>query len=365
MIKFLDLQGQYRSIRSDIDRAIARVLDSAHFIGGPENAAFEQEFAAFQRVPYCVGVANATDGLEIAIEALGLPAESEILVPANSFIASSEAVTRAGHSVRFLDAESTTYNITAEGLRAAITPRTRAVVVVHLYGQPAQMTEISAVAAAHGIRVIEDAAQAHGAELDGIRVGGFGDVAVFSFYPGKNLGAYGDAGAITTTDAALATRARMIANHGRIAKYDHEFEGRNSRLDALQAAILRAKLPHLDGWIDRRNAVATAYLRELRGVGDLVLPEVRPNVRHSYHLFVVRSAKRDALAAHLKADGIETGIHYPVALPDLAAYAALGQKGQFVASANAAHLLSLPIGEHLTPDDASTVAASIRRFFAR
>jgi dTDP-4-amino-4,6-dideoxygalactose transaminase len=364
VIKFLDLKAQYDSIRPEIDAAIAGVLDSASFIGGAEVQAFEKEFAAYQQADHCIGVANATDGLEIAIEALGLPAGSEILVPANSFIASSEAVTRSGHRVRFFDADATTYLATAEGIERALTPATKAVVVVHLYGQPADMAGILAVAKARRLRVIEDAAQAHGAELNGRRIGALGDIGVFSFYPGKNLGAYGDAGALVTNDPDLAKRARMIANHGRIAKYDHEFEGRNSRLDSLQAAILRVKLRHLDGWIDRRNAVAARYLEVLPGIGDLVLPRVRPGVRHAYHLFVVRTKHREPLQAHLKAAGIETGIHYPVALPDLAAYAYLGDAGRFEASRLASQLLSLPMGEHLSPADADAVAAALAAFRA-
>lgn len=365
MIKFLDLKAQYDSIRPEIDAAIAGVLDSATFIGGAEVQAFEREFAAYQQAEHCIGVANATDGLEIAIEALGLPPGSEILVPANSFIASSEAVTRAGHRVRFFDAEPDTYLVSAAGIERALTPATRAVIVVHLYGQPAPMDEILALAARHGLRVVEDAAQAHGAEDQGRRVGALGDIGVFSFYPGKNLGAYGDAGAITTNDAALAKRARMIANHGRISKYDHEFEGRNSRLDTLQAAILRVKLRHLDHWVDRRNAVADRYFQVLAGLGDLVLPRHRTNVRHAYHLFVVRTARRETLQAFLKDRGVETGIHYPVALPDLAAYDYLRDGTDYAASALAGQLLSLPMGEHLNPGAADLVAAALREYFAQ
>lgn len=363
MIKFLDLKAQYDSIRPEIDAAIAGVLESATFIGGAEVQAFEREFAAYQQAAHCIGVANATDGLEIAIEALGLPLGSEILVPANSFIASSEAVTRAGHRVRFFDAEPDTYLASAAGIERALTPATRAVIVVHLYGQPAPMDEILALAAHRGLRVVEDAAQAHGAEDRGRRVGALGDVGVFSFYPGKNLGAYGDAGAITTNDADIAKRARMIANHGRISKYDHEFEGRNSRLDTLQAAILRVKLRHLDAWLDRRNSVASQYLTSLYGHDALTLPSRRPEVRHAYHLFVVRTPARDALAAHLKDAGIETGIHYPVALPDLAAYNHLRESARpFVASGMATQLLSLPIGEHMEPKDAELVASVLSAY---
>ncbi|MDQ8177292.1 MAG: DegT/DnrJ/EryC1/StrS family aminotransferase [Gemmatimonadota bacterium] len=366
MIKFLDLQSQYKSISGEIDEAVADVLQSATFIGGPNVVEFEREFASYQQAQHCVGVANATDGLEIALEALELPTGSEVLVPANSFIASSESVTRTGHAVRFFDPEPGTYCADAAGIEKALTPATRAVVVVHLYGQPAPMTPILDLARRKGLRVIEDAAQAHGAEDDGRRVGAIGDVGVFSFYPGKNLGAYGDGGAVTTNNAHLAKRMRMIANHGRTSKYDHEFEGRNSRLDSLQAAILRVKLRHLDSWIDARNRVATVYNDRLRNIPGLTPPVHRPGVRHSYHLYVVRTARRDALQEHLSASGIDTGIHYPVALPDLQAYQALRSKGNhFHSSTVAPQLLSLPIGEHLSIEQAEAVAEEVKRFFSR
>jgi dTDP-4-amino-4,6-dideoxygalactose transaminase len=365
MIKFLDLQAQYASIRQEIDAAISRTIADASFIGGKDLTGFEQEFADFQKTEHCIGVANGTDAIEIVLEAFDLPAGSEVLVPANSFIASSEAVTRAGHKVVFCESRADDYLIDVADVAARITPNTRAIIAVHLYGQPCDMDALGTLARSHGIKVIEDAAQAHGAEYNGRRVGGIGDASTFSFYPGKNLGAYGDGGAILTNDDALAKRCRMIANHGRIDKYDHQFEGRNSRLDGLQAAILRAKLLHLDGWIDQRNAVARQYLEGLRGINGLTLPTVANNVRHGFHLFVVRCADRDALAAHLKAEGVQTGIHYPIALPDLAAYAHLrGQGTPKRASELAPQLLSLPIGEHLTSADVDIVVAAVRRFFA-
>lgn len=367
MIKFLDLSSQYQSLKPEIDSAIAGVLESATFIGGPEVSSFESEFAAYQSARHCIGVANATDGLEIAIEALELPAGSEIIVPANSFIASSEAVTRSGHKVVFIDPDSDTYCVTASGIAAAITERTRAIVVVHLYGQPADLRDILHLAKSKNLRIIEDAAQAHGAELDGQRVGAIGDIGVFSFYPGKNLGAYGDAGAIVTNHADLAKKARMIANHGRTAKYDHEFEGRNSRLDSIQAAILRVKLRHLDSWIERRNAVAAIYQERLAALPDLTLPSVmRDRVRHAYHLYVIRTSQRDALAAHLSGQDISTGIHYPVALPNLRAYGYLDQPSTpFTSTDHAGQLLSLPIGEHMSTAQAESVANAVRAFFEK
>lgn len=363
MVKFLDLVGQYESIRPDIDAAIARTIAASSFIGGPDLRAFEPAFASFQGAAHCVGVANGTDAIEIAIEAFNFPAGSEIIVPANSFIASSEAVTRSGHKVVFCEHDPKTYSIDVQDVARRVTPKTKAIIAVHLYGQPCDMDGLRSVADKHGLKIIEDAAQAHGAEYRGRRIGAIGDVGTFSFYPGKNLGAYGDGGAILCNDEALATRCRMIANHGRIAKYDHEFEGRNSRLDGLQAAILNAKLPHLDGWIDRRNAVAQRYLAELTGVPGLILPVITADVRHAFHLFVVRHPERDRLQAHLKEQGIETGIHYPKALPDLEAYSYLrGIDTPTLASATAATLLSLPMGEHLSDHDVDDVIAALKNF---
>lgn len=363
MVKFLDLVGQYHSIKDDIDAAISRVIATSAFIGGPDLKAFEGEFAAFQQADHCIGVANGTDAIEIAIEALDLPASSEILVPANSFIASSEAVTRSGHRVVFCEADPVTLTVDLADAASRITPKTKAIIAVHLYGHPCDMTGLMDLADRHGLKVIEDCAQAHGAEIDGRRIGAIGHISAFSFYPGKNLGAYGDGGAILTNDADLARKARMIANHGRIDKYDHQFEGRNSRLDGLQAAILRAKLPHLDSWIDRRNAVAQRYLAGLQGLEWLSLPSIKQNVRHAFHLFVVRTAHRDALQAWLKNQGVDSGVHYPIALPDLAAYTYLRDDSTPTRASDVAPtLLSLPMGEHLGEADIDRVIAAVRSF---
>lgn len=363
MIKFLDLHKQYLDLRSEIDAAIATIIRDSAFVGGPALRDFEAAFAAYQQVEHCVGVANGTDALEIALEALDLPPGSEVIVPANSFIATSEAVSRTGCRVVFADIEPDSFTVDLESVRARITEHTAAVIAVHLYGHPCAMTPLLALARERGLRVIEDAAQAHGAEYHGRRVGGLGDVGTFSFYPGKNLGAYGDGGAIVTQDEALARRCRMIANHGRVAKYDHEFEGRNSRLDGLQAAVLRVKLKHLDRWIDRRNQVAARYLEGLAGLEGLTLPQVGPGIRHAFHLFVIRCDARDALRDHLGAAGIQTGIHYPIALPKLQAYAHLGfADAPLVANRQDATLLSLPMGEHLGDEEVDTVVQSVERF---
>lgn len=365
MIKFVDLYQQYQSIRPEIDAAIAQVIKDAAFIGGSAVSEFEKAFAEYQQSAHCVGVANGTDAIEIALEALALPAGSEVIVPANSFIASSESVTRAGHRVVFADANPDTYSISIEDVARRIGPRTVAIVAVHLHGHPCDMDALMSLAAQHGLKVVEDCAQAHGAEYRGRRVGALADVGTFSFYPGKNLGAYGDAGAITTNDETLARRCRMIANHGRTAKYNHQFEGRNSRLDGIQAAILSVKLRHLDAWIDRRNNIAQRYIEKLSGVGDISLPVQSPEVRHAFHLFVIRTSDRDALKAHLEKCGVECGIHYPIALPKLAAYAYLGQANEpLCANEQDAHLLSLPMGDHLRDADVDVVADAIKEFFA-
>lgn len=363
MVKFLDLTGQYETIKFEIDAAIRRVIDTAAFIGGADLAAFEAEFAEFQQAAHCVGVANGTDALEIALEALELPAGSEVLVPANSFIASSEAVTRSGLKVVFCEPDPVTLTIDVDDAARRLSDRTKAVIAVHLYGHPCDMTALVDFAAVHGLKIVEDCAQAHGAEVDGKRIGAIGHVGAFSFYPGKNLGAYGDGGAVLTNDEQLARKVRMIANHGRIEKYDHVFEGRNSRLDGIQAAILRAKLPHLDGWIDRRNEVAKAYLDALADLEWLTMPTIKPGIRHAFHLFVIRTEHRDMLRAWLDQNGIQSGIHYPIALPDLAAYDYLRDENTPTrASRMAPTLLSLPMGEHLTDDDVRKVIAAVRSF---
>jgi dTDP-4-amino-4,6-dideoxygalactose transaminase len=365
VIKFADLYAQYLGIRSEVDAAIAGVIESSVFVGGPKVAEFERAFADYQHATHCVGVANATDGMEVALEALELPRGSEVIVPANSFIASAEAVTRSGHRVVFADVDHATFTLDLADTERRITARTAAIIAVHLYGHPCDMDALMSLASSHGLRVLEDCAQAHAAEYRGRRVGAIGDIGVFSFYPGKTLGAYGDGGAIVTNSDRLARRCRMIGNHGRVDKYNHEFEGRNSRLDSLQAAVLNAKLRHLDGWIHRRRAVAKRYLEGLAGLSDVVLPTVSVDVAHGFHLFVVRTNARDALANHLASREIQTGIHYPIALPKLSAYRHLGQADEpTLANRQDGQLLSLPIGEHLDDDAVDRVIEEVRAFAA-
>ncbi|MBU5613368.1 DegT/DnrJ/EryC1/StrS family aminotransferase [Geomonas azotofigens] len=361
-VRFLDLHAQYQSISDEIDAAIAGVIRDSAFIGGSYLKSFEENFAAYLGALFCIGVGNGTDAIEIAVEALGLPPGSEILVPANSFIASSEAVTRGGSRVVFCDCDPETYTISVADARRRVTPNTKAIVAVHLYGHPCDMDAVMALAAEHDLYVIEDAAQAHGAKYKGRRVGGIGIVGTFSFYPGKNLGAYGDGGAIVTNDPALAKRCRMIANHGRVEKYNHEFEGRNSRLDGLQAAILDVKLRHLDRWLETRCELARCYLDGLSGVPGIVLPVIAPWAFHVWHLFVVRVDDREGLSAYLTRHGVQTGVHYPISLPHLRAYAHLDTPPLPCSGVIADQLLSLPLGDQLTTDEVRSVCRLIKAY---
>lgn len=364
MIKFLDLKSQYDSIKGEIDDAIQGIINHSSFIGGEAVAQFEKSFSHYVNATYCIGVANGTDALEIAIEALNLPEKSDILVPANSFIASSEAVTRQGHRVIFVDADPDCYTININDIYKKITSKTKAIIAVHLYGHPCDMQPLMKIAQENGLFIIEDCAQAHGAEYNGQSVGSIGHIAAFSFYPGKNLGAYGDAGAITTNNEDLAKKCRMIANHGRIAKYDHEFEGRNSRLDGLQAAILNVKLKHINNWTTKRIELANLYIELLRNEKDIILPIRQEWAKQVYHLFVIRTEKRAELKSYLEELNIQTGIHYPISLPKLKAYAYTKQASEDMFCNRVDQtLLSLPIGEHLSEDNIISVSNAIKKFF--
>ena len=364
-VRFLDLRTQYESLKPEIDQAFANVLRDSAFVSGPYVTRFERAFADYQQAPHCVACANGTDAIEIALEALELPRGAEVIVPANTFIGSSEAVTRAGFRVVFCDCDPEDYTVSIKSFKQKITTLTRAVIAVHLYGQSCDMDGVMRIASEFGLKVIEDCAQAHGATYKGRCVGTMGDVGTFSFYPGKNLGAFGDAGAIVTSDEKIAVRARMIANHGRVAKYDHEFEGRNSRMDGLQGAILSVKLVHLDKWVATRRRVAERYQRSLASIGDLVLPAARAWAGHVYHLYVIRTKFRNELREFLRVRGIETGIHYPIALPKLAAYQYCRQGSEdFFANSADGELLSLPIGDHMADADVDQVIGACRDFFA-
>ena len=365
MIKFLDLQHQYITIKEDIDNAVQTIINNSSFIGGKELASFEQNFASFQNAEYCIGVANGTDALEIAIESLDFSAGSEIIVPANSFIASSEAITRSGHRVVFCDCDTDNYTISIDSLKSVITEHTKAIIAVHLYGHPCDMDVLLAIAKEYNLKIIEDCAQAHGAEYKEKRIGAIGDIGTFSFYPGKNLGAYGDGGAIVTNNKDLAIKSRMIANHGRVEKYNHIFEGRNSRLDTLQAAILNVKLKHLEDWTDQRIKIADFYTEHLKYISEITLPRRSDWAKQVYHLFVIRLDKREKLKAYLAEQNIQSRIHYPIALPKLEAYKYLNKThANFKANKMDALFLSLPIGEHLTIESVETVVNAIKKFFA-
>jgi dTDP-4-amino-4,6-dideoxygalactose transaminase len=361
-IPLVDLKAQYDSIRTDIDAAISAVVTQTAFVGGPFVKEFEEAFARYCGVEHCVGLANGTDALFVALKALGVGAGDEVITVANSFIATSEAITMAGARVVFVDINPKTYTIDAERIEEKITSRTKAIIPVHLYGQPADMDAILAVARKHGLRVVGDAAQAHGAMYKGRPISEFADITCFSFYPGKNLGAYGDAGALVTNNEAWASSARMLANHGRTKKYDHDFEGVNSRLDGLQAAILSVKLRHLDAWTERRRKSAYRYNAALSGT-NVVTPIEMDNVRAVYHLYVIRvpGGRRHELQEYLKANGISTGIHYPIALPYLNAYRHIERRdGEFEHSLKASsEILSLPMFPELTAEQVAYVADKI------
>lgn len=359
-VPFVDLKAQYQSIKSEIDAAISSVIAETAFIKGPFVSSFEKSFASFIGTSHCIGCGNGTDALEIALKALDIGNGDEVIVPANSFIATSEAVTSVGARVVFVDSNTDTYTIDVSKIEERITSKTKAIIPVHLYGLPVEMDELMALAKHYNLRVIEDCAQAHAAEYKGKRIGTFGDFATFSFFPGKNLGAYGDGGAIVTNDERLALQAQMIANHGRVGKYDHDFEGRNSRLDGLQAAILSAKLPHLEQWTEHRRSNALYYSEVLKKL-DLITPVAPEYSRHVYHLYVVRVKDRDRVQNYLKDKGIATGVHYPIPLPFLNAYKYLNHsQADFPVAASQQHeILSLPMFPELTTEHIDYVAEQL------
>lgn len=364
MIKFLDLNKQYNSIKNEVDTAIESVIKDSAFISGPYVEKFESEFSKYCNAKYCIGVGNGTDALEIILRSLELPLESEVIVPGNSFIATSEAVTREGLRVVFADVDKEDYTFDVDDVISKITKKTSAIIAVHLYGHPCDMDRLKEVCDKKKILIIEDCAQAHGAEYKKKRVGSIGVAGAFSFYPGKNLGCFGDGGAITTNNETIAKRARMIANHGRSKKYDHEFEGRNSRLDAIQAAILSVKLKSLEKWNANRIKISEVYLEGLKNIEGLILPKRKDYAKQVYHLFVIRVDQRESLKEYLMREGIQVGVHYPISLPKLNAYRYIGQdKSDMFVNKCDTQLLSLPIGDQLTTDEAKQVVVAIKRFY--
>ena len=360
-IPFLDLVAQHAPIQGELDQAWRDVSRSGRFILGPEVARFEDAFATYCGATHAVGVGCGLDALHLVLRAWGLGVGDEVIVPGNTYIATWLAVSLTGATPVPVDPLATTANLDVAKVEAAITPRTRAIVPVHMYGQAVDMDPLMALAEAHDLRVLEDAAQAHGATYRGRRAGGLGHAGAFSLYPGKNLGALGDGGVITTDDGELADRLRALRNYGSPVKYAHPVQGVNSRLDALQAALLSVKLPHLDGWNARRQAVAGRYLAGLADLEELTLPVTAPFAEHVWHLFVVRHPRRDALLEALSARGVEALKHYPLAPHQCGAYTGLVSPGSLPVTEHlASTLLSLPIGPHLDDDAVEAVIARVR-----
>ncbi|MGW0518423.1 DegT/DnrJ/EryC1/StrS family aminotransferase [Crossiella sp. NPDC003009] len=363
-VPFLDLKAPHEELRAGLDAAYRRVLDSGWFLLGPELAAFEAEFAAYCEAEHCVAVGSGCDALELVLRALDIGPGDEVIVPSATFIASWLAVSAVGATPVPVEPDEQTQLIDPKQVEAAITARTKAIMPVHLYGQPADLDALGEIAAAHGLHVVEDAAQAHGARYKGRRVGAGSLAAGFSFYPGKNLGALGDGGAVVTSSAELADKLRLLRNYGSRVKYQHEIQATNSRLDELQAAMLRVKLPALDRWNARRQQIAERYLRELAGIDGLALPAVAEWAEPVWHLFVVRCRHRAAVQERLTAAGIGTLIHYPVPVHRSPAYAS-GAWGELpVADRLAEQVLSLPIGPHLPDEQVDAVITAVRAAFA-
>ena len=361
-VPFLDLRPAYAELKEQMDEACRRVMESGWYLFGEEVAAFEREFAAYCGARHCVGVANGLEAIELLLRAYGIGPGDEVIVPANTYIATWLAVTATGAIPVPVEPEERTRNIDPGRIEAALTSRTRAIIPVHLYGLPADMDPILEIARRRGLRVIEDAAQAHGARYQGRRCGSLGDAAAFSFYPGKNLGALGDGGAVVTNDDEVADKVRVIANYGSRVKYHNEVKGCNSRLDSIQAALLRVKLRVLDEWNDRRRAVACRYLSDLADLPDLELPHVPEGAEPCWHLFVVRHPRRDWLQEQLKHAGIGTLIHYPIP-PHLSdAYRDIGiARGTYSITERLAEtVLSLPIGPHVSDRQAEAVVSAVR-----
>lgn len=362
-IPFLDLGAAVTEVRRELDEAYARVMDSGWFVGGPEVEDFEAAFARSCGTAHAVGAGNGLDALAMALEAVGIGPGDEVVVPAHTFIATWLAVTMVGATPVPAEPERGGFNLSAATIEPALSSRTKAIVPVHLYGEPAPMEAILALADESGLVVVEDAAQAQGARIGNRSVGGFGRAAAFSFYPGKNLGAFGDAGAVTTDDPAIAARLKALRNYGSARRYEHDSAGRNSRLDSLQAAFLQVRLARLEDWNRRRRAIAALYRDGLLGIGDLVLPEAPAGFEPAWHLYVVRTRERDALAAHLAALGIDTLIHYPRPVYRYPPFAAHGPPNQTASDRITAEILSLPIGPHLPHADAHRVIDAIEGFF--
>ncbi|MBI3128316.1 MAG: DegT/DnrJ/EryC1/StrS family aminotransferase [Candidatus Tectomicrobia bacterium] len=364
-IPFVDLHPQYLDVKQRVDESLARIIASSSFVGGNFVKEFEAALAQEEGKRFAVGVKSGTAALQLVFEGLGLPPGAEIVTTTLTAVPTVEAIVRAGFKPVLCDIDPRTYQISAAAVEAAVTPRTAVLLPVHLYGFPAPLREISALAARKGLILAEDVAQAQGASLDGKRVGTWGEAACFSFYPSKCLGGFGDSGAAATDREELASRVRALSNHGRLEKFTHETVGVNERIDPIQAAVLSAKLPRLKEWNAMRRRAAQWYLEGLAGVGDVVLPEPPRGAEPVWHLFVIRTARREALAKHLAENGVQTGLHYPVPVHLHPAYASLGYaRGAFPeAEAACDAILSLPIFPHLTETQAAYVIEQVSAFF--
>lgn len=360
-IPLVDLRAQYLSIKEEIDSTIQRILDTTSFVLGEEVSSFEEEFAAYVKCRRAAGVASGTAALHLALRVCGIGPGDEVITSAHTFIATAEAISQTGAKPVFIDIEEDGYNLCPQLLEDAITKRTKAIIPVHLYGHPADMHSILKIADNYKLKVIEDAAQAHGAEVDGRRCGGIGDLTCFSFYPGKNLGAYGDGGAVTGNDEEVIERIKRLRNHGRQTKYEHDEIGYGERLDTLQAAILRVKLRYLEGWTEARRAHARLYTDLLKDT-QAILPTEKPGSRHVYHLYVIRVPDRDRLLNHLQENGVAVGIHYPVPLHRQPAYLSQGYDKLLLPNTErvASEILSLPMYPELTEEQIVHVATAVK-----
>lgn len=363
-VPFIDLYAQYQTIRSEVDAAIADTIQHSAFIKSAAVGTFEEEFANYLGASHVVSCGNGTDALEILLRVLGVGAGDEVIVPALSWISTSEVVATAGAKPVFVDIDPDSYALDVSQVEAKITDRTRAIIPVHLYGHPADMPALMEIANRHDLKVIEDCAQAHGANIQGQKIGTWGHAAAFSFFPTKNLGAFGDAGAMVIRDEEQARQARMIAHHGQANRHRHQVHGRNSRMDGLQAAVLSVKLPHLERWTEQRISHAARYSQQLADVAEVTLPLVPDELRHVFHLYVIRTPQRDALKQYLAERQISTMIHYPLALPFQPCYASLGhQPADFpVVSQYQEEILSLPMYPEMTDEALDYVVQTIQNF---
>lgn len=364
-VPFVDLKAQYHSLKTEMDRAIFSVIEDTEFIKGKYVSNFEKEFADSYKMKHCIGVANGTDAIYIVLKMLGIGNGDEVITVANSWISTSETITQAGATPVFIDTDADYFSIDVNKIEEKITFKTKAIIPVHLYGQPAEIDKVNAICKKHNLFMIEDCSQAHFAKHNGITIGTLGIASTFSFYPGKNLGAYGDAGAVLTNDDALAEKVRMYANHGQLTKHHHKMEGINSRLDGLHAAVLSVKLPHIHSWNKLRLEKALYLTEKLKNIKGLETPKIRNGSTHIFHLYVIKTEKRDELQKFLKENNIETAIHYPTPLPLQDCYKYLNHTPEDfpVTSKNQKQILSLPIYPEISNEQLDYMAAIIEKFF--